>query len=175
MRKDPSGYWSTIGIKVGDLPGHPFRGNQYTEGQGGSDEAHPVEQRASRLLGAQPTASTHGYLWSGSDTSHAAAIEERVAAAGFRKVSDHSDHGERRAVYQDKKGNRVHILVDHNTGTFGGVNYIVTYRPVNWEKLRGQYDTLIETPHEVGRDLRRARPTGDLQALQQTVQQTKED
>lgn len=34
MKRDPSGYWNDIGVK-GDAPGHPFRGNQYSSGEGG--------------------------------------------------------------------------------------------------------------------------------------------
>lgn len=30
MKRDPSGYWESIGVK-GEGPGHPFRGNQYTQ------------------------------------------------------------------------------------------------------------------------------------------------
>jgi hypothetical protein len=43
MKKDPSGYWSSLGIKggegSGENEGHPFRGNQWTEGQGGGSES----------------------------------------------------------------------------------------------------------------------------------------
>lgn len=36
MKHDPSGYYATMGllIKKGEEEGHPFRGNQWTEGQG---------------------------------------------------------------------------------------------------------------------------------------------
>lgn len=36
MKRDPSGYWESIGVK-GEGPGHPFRGNQYTDGTEGQD------------------------------------------------------------------------------------------------------------------------------------------
>lgn len=39
MKRDPSGYWNSIGIK-GDAPGHPFRGNQYTVGASGEEMLH---------------------------------------------------------------------------------------------------------------------------------------
>lgn len=37
MKRDPSGYWSTIGVK-GEAEGHPFRGNQWTTGEAGAAE-----------------------------------------------------------------------------------------------------------------------------------------
>lgn len=45
MKRDPSGYWSSIGIK-GEAEGHPFRGNQYREGEGSSaDEVKVTNAR----------------------------------------------------------------------------------------------------------------------------------
>jgi hypothetical protein len=47
MKKDPSGYWESLGVK-GDQPGHPFRGNQYTDGSGGSESSTATGERNTR-------------------------------------------------------------------------------------------------------------------------------
>lgn len=60
MKRDPSGYWKMLGMKVGDLPGHPFRGNQYGPGAGGETTSagdvestvhwHPSHEMSERML-----------------------------------------------------------------------------------------------------------------------------
>lgn len=50
MKRDPSGYWKMLGIK-GESAGHPFRGNQYREGEAGG--ATPQEQERTLLPGEQ--------------------------------------------------------------------------------------------------------------------------
>lgn len=40
MKRDPSGYYHTLGIQVkGESTGHPFRGNQYTSGEAGEGDS----------------------------------------------------------------------------------------------------------------------------------------
>lgn len=36
MKRDPSGYWNQL-LHKGESDGHPFRGNQYTEGRGAGE------------------------------------------------------------------------------------------------------------------------------------------
>jgi hypothetical protein len=60
MKRDPSGYWKMLGLKggegSGENEGHPFRGNQYSEGgasSGGVEASirwHPSHEMADRMM-----------------------------------------------------------------------------------------------------------------------------
>lgn len=178
MKRDPSGYWTQLGIKggagSGEVEGHPFRGNQYTEGRaaaawedckGKPKDTEQAEAQARILLGdKKPTPSTHGYLWDSVDHMKFNAIASRAEAIGFRKVSSHGHHGEGRIVYRDRSGNTLTMFQDTNTGTFGDVHYSAVYTPTGWGSFKEDYDTLIETPHEVGVDMKPRRGSSDMQA-----------
>lgn len=160
MKKDPSGYWDAIGVK-GDQPGHPFRGNQYSEGGGGggTDEGSRTsrdyhEQVAGRLF--PPTGGTRGWSsagikWEKSSPNAsviAGDIQDAARANGFKEVSRDAPRtgaDAEHVVMQNLHEDRLETFVTQSlkpglTSVLGNDNQFKSkvaalYKPFNWSQV----------------------------------------
>lgn len=135
MKHDPSGYWGQLGLK-GDVQGHPFRGNQYTEGTGGEGGSYgsiastieEAKDQAKYLFGSNFEQRSRGFWWGGTDSSK---IEDQAKEAGFTlRATRNYPGGAWVRWYQDKDNNALHLYKE-------GAMTSALFVPANWHKFRG--------------------------------------
>ena len=128
--------WSSAGLEAGDFPGHPFRGNQFAEGQG-EEEHNKASHEANE---ASRNADSKG--------GHRAAAAAHRKAAKLQEEEGHDDvaaYHRSMAAYHDKARTKM-------SAAYGG--------RVNWEQsqwVREAHDnlrargnpTLSDVSHEV--------------------------